>query len=399
MPITPDAPFPKTQGDTIRSKDWNDVVQEVQRLDTDKLDRLGGGPVGIGTNTPNRALTVEGASNAFVNMRTTGGAIEALIGVDANGGIVSTMTNHDLQLRAGGNDTKAIIKNDGNVGIGIATPGSKLDVNGTVTVRDELQVPRAGGGFAAFSGRTRSNEADFTATNLKLRMGSQGLILVGTPPLTYQFMVGHDFFSPIIGGGGGTRFIRVFSVDQAGNAFFSGGKGGYVIDFFVNNAGDKLERGDVVVLARSEPAGFYGSNNNIPIPEVDLTDQAYDTRVCGIVDSFVPAHDLPTVEPDPNARGVEPHPLEGFGGATGQPHTEIADHKMGRMVTLGAWAHCKVDADIASIQTGDLLTTSPTKGHAQKVLDRGQGLGAIIGKAMAPLASGRATIPIFVMLQ
>ena len=51
------------------------------------------------------------------------------------------------------------------------------------------------------------------------------------------------------------------------------------------------------------------------------------------------------------------------------------------MVTLGAFAHCKVDADIAPIQVGDLLTTSPTKGHAQKVLDPQKAVGAIIGKA------------------
>jgi hypothetical protein len=37
VPISPDPPFPKTQGDNIRSKDWNDVVKEVQRLDTAKL--------------------------------------------------------------------------------------------------------------------------------------------------------------------------------------------------------------------------------------------------------------------------------------------------------------------------------------------------------------------------
>jgi hypothetical protein len=38
VPIIPDPPFPKTQGDNIRSKDWNDVVKEVQRLDTAKLN-------------------------------------------------------------------------------------------------------------------------------------------------------------------------------------------------------------------------------------------------------------------------------------------------------------------------------------------------------------------------
>jgi hypothetical protein len=69
------------------------------------------------------------------------------------------------------------------------------------------------------------------------------------------------------------------------------------------------------------------------------------------------------------------------------------------MVTLGAFAYCKVDADLAAIAPGDLLTTSPTKGHAQKVLQPGQALGAIIGKALAALDAGKGKIPVLVMLQ
>lgn len=50
MPFTPDAPFPKSQGDNIRSKDWNDAVNELRRLDTDKLNLAGGtvtGPLSV----------------------------------------------------------------------------------------------------------------------------------------------------------------------------------------------------------------------------------------------------------------------------------------------------------------------------------------------------------------
>ncbi len=79
--------------------------------------------------------------------------------------------------------------------------------------------------------------------------------------------------------------------------------------------------------------------------------------------------------------------------------TKVKDRQMGRMVTLGAYAHCKVDADIAPISAGDLLTTSPTRGHAQKVLERGEAAGAIVGKALASLEGGRGKIPVLVMLQ
>jgi hypothetical protein len=53
---------------------------------------------------------------------------------------------------------------------------------------------------------------------------------------------------------------------------------------------------------------------------------------------------------------------------------------------------CKVDADIAPVMAGDLLTTSPTPGHAQKAFDLTDTAGAIIGKALTSLASGRGDI-------
>ena len=69
------------------------------------------------------------------------------------------------------------------------------------------------------------------------------------------------------------------------------------------------------------------------------------------------------------------------------------------MVTLGAYAHCKVDAKYGAIQVGDLLTTSPTKGHAQKVTEPEKAVGAIIGKALGSREKGRGKIPVLVMLQ
>ena len=69
------------------------------------------------------------------------------------------------------------------------------------------------------------------------------------------------------------------------------------------------------------------------------------------------------------------------------------------MVTLGAFAHCKVNADAAPIAPGDLLTTSTMKGHAQKALDPARAAGAIVGKALGSLDSGQGKIPVIVLMQ
>jgi hypothetical protein len=60
---------------------------------------------------------------------------------------------------------------------------------------------------------------------------------------------------------------------------------------------------------------------------------------------------------------------------------------------------CKADARYAPIEVGDLLTTSPTPGHAMRVLDPTKAFGAVIGKALRPLDAGQDLIPILVALQ
>ena len=67
-------------------------------------------------------------------------------------------------------------------------------------------------------------------------------------------------------------------------------------------------------------------------------------------------------------------------------------------VSLVGKVFCKVDARYAPIDIGDLLTSSPTPGHAMKATDPTRAFGAIIGKALRPLGTGRDVIPILVAL-
>jgi hypothetical protein len=68
-------------------------------------------------------------------------------------------------------------------------------------------------------------------------------------------------------------------------------------------------------------------------------------------------------------------------------------------VALVGKVYCRVDADLAPIRPGDLLTTSATPGHARRASDRERAFGAVLGKALGGLAAGRGLVPILVTLQ
>jgi len=67
-------------------------------------------------------------------------------------------------------------------------------------------------------------------------------------------------------------------------------------------------------------------------------------------------------------------------------------------VALVGKVFCKVDAGYRAIAVGDLLTTSATPGHAMAVRDPAASAGAVLGKALRGLETGRGLIPILVCL-
>jgi hypothetical protein len=68
-------------------------------------------------------------------------------------------------------------------------------------------------------------------------------------------------------------------------------------------------------------------------------------------------------------------------------------------VALMGKVGCKVDAKYSPIEVGDLLTTSPTPGHAMKADDPDKAFGSVIGKALRPLRGGQEIIPVLMTLQ
>ncbi|MDR4499253.1 MAG: hypothetical protein MRK02_15245 [Candidatus Scalindua sp.] len=102
--------------------------------------------------------------------------------------------------------------------------------------------------------------------------------------------------------------------------------------------------------------------------------QAYDKRVAGVIS-----------------------------GAGGYKPGIVLDKQrsQGRRVPIALLGkvYCKADAQYGSIEIGDLLTTSPTTGHAMKAADPVRAFGAVIGKALRTFKEGQGLIPILIALQ
>jgi hypothetical protein len=69
------------------------------------------------------------------------------------------------------------------------------------------------------------------------------------------------------------------------------------------------------------------------------------------------------------------------------------------LVAIAGRVYCKAEALSSPIEPGDLLTTSNIPGHAMKATDKERSQGAIIGKAMSSLASGKGLVLVLVNLQ
>ncbi|MBN2809376.1 MAG: hypothetical protein JXR80_07770 [Deltaproteobacteria bacterium] len=247
-----------------------------------------------------------------------------------------------------------------------------------------------GGTLRLFTTEQGEDAEAVTDTGRGLSINEQGNVGIGTltPSVALQ-VVGAD-------NNGTVATVKLVSTSNTqvmlldGNeidAFAASGEGGVL--YLNHNSGanvqvpvlkvtggsDFSEQFDISRAELLAEPGMVVSIDPEHAGKLQISRQAYDRKVAGIISG---------------AGGVNP------GMMMGQNDT-LADGA--HPVALSGRVYCRVDAGHGSVQPGDLLTTSPTPGHAMKVGDYQKAQGSIIGKAMTSLAKGRGLVLVLVSLQ
>ena len=358
------------------------------------------GRVGIGTVVPNEPLEVNGRIRAgalAIGPWPAGPGTYVMFGAGtldqaqqgnyallqgfAGGDAGATYLNSPLNIRFRiGNADRMILAQNGSVGIGTTGPAEPLDVNGRIragalaigpwpanggyvfvgaATLDQSQA----GNYALLQGATTDVGTTYvnSPSGLHLRINNGDRAVIDTSAMTvfgpFKTQATHTiklgFPSPNGKyGNDGIRGEPNLWLDAQGTVFIKSGFQAPGLDIAERfPAGEPLTAGDVIVYDEADGC-------------IHRCNRAVDRRAVGIV-SAEAAFIL----------GIE--------------QAEVPVALCGRVP-------CKVDADIAPVLAGDLLTTSTTPGHAQKADDPAGCAGAIIGKALTSLGSGKGEILVLV---
>jgi len=265
---------------------------------------------------------------------------------------------------------------------------------GTAAVKGEAGGPSGAGGEDQFSNSGVWGDSTLGPGVSGSSSAAEGVVGVGTIGVSGSSSAAEGVLGAgTIGVHGSGARIGVLGVTDSGEAAVRGehkaagfagffeGKVGVTHDLNVN--GNITTLGDVRLSGADLAEEFTVCGEIEAEPgcvmvlagddQVQVSREAYDRRVAGVVSgagSYRPGLILDR-RADPTRR-----PLA---------------------LTGKVW--CRVDAQWGRVEIGDLLTTSPTPGHAMRADDPARAFGSVIGKALRPLTTGRGLIPVLIALQ
>ena len=318
----------------------------------------GGGNIGIGTTGPEAALHILAADGTqpLLKLKTPGNYQSSMLWIEDEDLYVTNRALATMDLTTGSGLFNIVggAYNDENIYKYASVRGaSRIGLHDNTINMFVSSLSRDGGQAAGtnvtFYQTLSLSDAKFivyTGSGAeRLRVDTNGNVGIGTA--TPQAKL-HVNGSAIISG---TNTVKVLSIT-----------GGADMAEPFTISGNTVPQGAVVVIDDQHPG------------QLKLSERAYDKRVAGIVSG---------------AGGVQP-------GLTLSQQGVLAG---GQNVALSGRVYVQADATAVPIQPGDLLTTAALPGHAMKVTDYAQAQGAILGKAMSRLESGRGLVLVLVTLQ
>jgi hypothetical protein len=332
-------------------------------------------------------------------------------GVASAAAVVGTLNYLQKGDGAAGTIDSSVFEIGGNVGIGTTTPAALLDVSSNTLSSDGVLTLEAGGRLTAQAG----NDLHIVAPNTRsifFRIGSPdnprveidnigrlGLGLSGAPPSALLDASGTTIsFDGILslepGGRLTTRAGNDLNIDAPANrALFlrNGGAAKVTVDGSGNVgvgttspaaklhvAGDLMIDGNIAAKYQ-DVAEWVDAAEPLEAGTVVIIDHAASNRVKAASRSY-----------DSSVAGA----------VSPQPGLILGEAGAGKaLVAQSGRVRIKVDASFGAIRPGDLLVSSPTKGHAMRSNPAKVRPGMVIGKALEALPSGRGEILTLLTLQ